>query len=81
MEKFREKERGSLTAKLNNRLSKGDSVTIKVAEDRPSKKKKNSTEDKESLVQNINVDTRYITDNRLKRRKKEKEEKERKEGR
>ena len=33
----------------------------------------------ESLVQNINVDTRYIKDNRLKRRKKEKEEKERKE--
>ena len=31
--------------------------------------------DKESLVQNISVDTRYITDNRLQRRKKEEEEK------
>ena len=73
-EKIIEKERGSLTAKINNRLSKRNSVTIKVAEDRSSKRN-NSTEDKESLVQNINVDTRYITDNRLQRRKKEKEEK------
>ena len=77
-EKIIEKKRGSLTAKINNRLSKRNSVTIKVAEDRSSKRN-NSTEDKESLVQNINVDTRYITDNRLKRRKKEKEEKKREE--
>ena len=77
-EKIIEKERGSLTAKINNRLSKGNSVTIKVAEDRSSKRN-NSTEDKESLVQNINVDTRYVTDNRLQRRKNEKEEKEREE--
>ena len=39
----------------------------------------NSTEDKESSVQNINVNTRYITDNRLQRKKKEKEEKKREE--
>ena len=77
-EKIIEKERGSLTAKINNRLSKGNSVTIKVAEDRSSKRN-NSTEDKESLVQNINVDTRYVTDNRLQRRKNEKEEKKREE--
>ena len=49
-------------------------MTIKVAEDK-SNKRNNSTVDKESLVQNITVDTRYITDNRLQRRKKEKEEK------
>ena len=40
-------------------------------------KRNNSTEDKGSLVQNINVDTQYITDNRLQRRKNEKEEKKR----
>ena len=68
-EKFRERERGSLIAKINKRLSKRNSVKIKVAEDRSSKRN-NSTEDKESLVQNINVDTRYITDSRLQRRKK-----------
>ena len=49
-----------------------------MAEDKSSKRN-NSTEDKESLVQSINVDTRYITDNRLQRRKKEKEEKKREE--
>ena len=37
---------------------------MKVAEDR-SRKRNNSTEDKESLVQSIIVDTWYITDNRL----------------
>ena len=68
-----------MIAKINKRLSKRNSVKIKVAEDRSSKKN-NSTEDKESLVQNISVDTRHITDSRLQRRKKEKEEEER-EGR
>ena len=68
-----------MIAKINKRLSKRNSVKIKVAEDRSSKKN-NSTEDKESLVQNISVDTRYITDSRLQRRKKEKEE-EKREGR
>ena len=65
-EKFRQREKGGLTTKINNRLSKGSSVTIKVAED-SSSKRNNSTEDKESLVQSINVDTWYITDNRLQR--------------
>ena len=49
-----------------------------MVEDKSSKRN-NSTEDKEFLVQSINVDTRYITDNRLQRRKKEKEEKKREE--
>ena len=44
-----------------------------MAEDRLSKRN-NSIRDKESLVQSINVDIRYITDNRLQRRKKEEEE-------
>ena len=68
-----------MIAKINKRLSKRNSVKIKVAEDRSSKRN-NSTEDKESLVQNISADTRYITDSRLQRRKKEKEE-EKREGR
>ena len=68
-----------MIAKINKRLSKRNSVKIKVAEDRSSKRN-NSTEDKESLVQNISVDTRYITDSRLQRGKKEKEE-EKREGR
>ena len=68
-----------MIAKINKRLSKRNSVKIKVAEDRSSKRN-NSTEDKESLVQNISVDTRYITDSRLQRRKKQKEE-EKREGR
>ena len=67
-----------MTAKINNCLSKHNSVTIKVVEDRSSIRN-NSTEDKESSVQNINVNTRYITDNRLQRKKKEKEEKKREE--
>ena len=62
----------------NNRLSKHNSLTMKVAEDR-SRKRNNSTEDKESLVQSIIVDTWYITDNRLQWRKKKKEEKKREE--
>ena len=53
-------------------------MTIKVAEDSSSKRNK-SVEDKESLVQNINIDTRYITANRLQRRKKEKDEEKREE--
>ena len=66
MGKISAKREGGLTTKINNRMSKGSSVTIKVAED-SSSKRNNSTEDKESLVQSINVDRRYITDNRLQR--------------
>ena len=74
-EKFREREREreSLATKINNRLSKASSVRLKMAEDRLSKRN-NSIRDKESLVQSINVDIRYITDNRLQCRKKEEEE-------
>ena len=68
----------NLGSKQNNCLSKHNSVSMKVAEDR-SRKRNNSTEDKESLVQSIIVDTWYITDNRLQWRKKEKEEKKREE--
>lgn len=61
-----------MTTKINNLLSKGTSVKLKVAEDKSSKWNY-STEYKESLVQSIDVDTRHITYNRLqlkKRRKK-----------
>ena len=58
-----------MTTKVNIRLSKGCSVTLKVAENR-SNERKSSIDD--SLVQFINVDTGCITDNRLQLRKKEK---------
>ena len=48
-------------------------MTIKVAEDR-SNKRNNSTMDKESLVQNISVDTRYITTKKKGERREKREE-------
>ena len=60
-----------MTIEINNRLSKGSSVTLKAAEDR-SCESNNFIRDKESLVQDITADTLYITDNRLQLRRKEK---------
>ena len=54
-QKFRERDRGSFTTKINNRLSKRSSVKLKAAKD-SSSARNNHIGGKESLVQSNNVD-------------------------